>query len=118
MVHVNKEAGVCSIPSEAAVRLSGQDFERFAVVSHMGETPYSGHYTATVRQGQMAYLCDDPRVLAQPHLCAEAWPNAYIVFLAKVSAPAAIEPAPAENVPAAVEHLAAPQEAEGEQCGQ
>ena len=36
------------LPSQARVRLSGTDLERFAVVHHTGATPVSGHYTATV----------------------------------------------------------------------
>ena len=84
VVLVNKTPGTENgIPSEPVARLPGEDFHRFTVVNHEGMTADSGHYTATVRQGDMAYQCDDPLVTAQPHLCDAAWPNAYMIFLAR-----------------------------------
>ena len=49
LVHINKKAGFAAdLASEARVRLSGKDLNRFAVMHHTGATPKGGHYTATV----------------------------------------------------------------------
>ena len=82
LVHINKKAGFAAdLASEARVRLSGKDLNRFAVVHHTGATPNSGHYTATVATQEMAYYCDDSRIAAQPDLFTSAWQNAYLIFL-------------------------------------
>ena len=83
VVHVNKEAGFHNgIPVENIVRISGEEFHRIAMVSHLGAKPDTGHYTATVCRGGMPFLCDDARVSARRDLSAQAWPRAYIIFLA------------------------------------
>ncbi|MDA8583736.1 ubiquitin carboxyl-terminal hydrolase [bacterium] len=84
VVHVNKEACFHNgIPAENVVRISGEDFHRIAIVTHLGATPVTGHYTATVCRGGMPFLCDDTRVFARRDLSAQALPNAYIIFLAR-----------------------------------
>ena len=52
-----------------------------AAVHHEGATPDSGHYTATVTTAQMAYRCDDLIVDAKQELLANAWSDAYLIFL-------------------------------------
>ena len=87
IVHVNKFAGLATgVTAEATVRLSGTDLDRFAAVHHMGETPNSGHYTATVATKTMAYDCDDRFVGSLADGLANAWQNTYLVFLQNPSA--------------------------------
>ena len=88
VVHVNKEAGLATgISAEARVRVSGVDLQRTAAVHHVGATPYSGHYTATVTTAQMAYHCNDKIVDARQEVLANAWGDAYLIFLCNTAAP-------------------------------
>ena len=84
VVHCNKYAASNGPSTDAVIRVSGVDLHRFAVAHHMGHTPESGHYTATVATPEeMVYYCDDDTVTLKPDLSSESWHNSYLVFLRK-----------------------------------
>ena len=60
IIHVKKvPAQTVDVTSEPRLRLCGQDFQRFAVIHHSGDSPCEGHYTATVSTREGTYHCDD-----------------------------------------------------------
>ena len=82
VVHMNKKVGTATagVPAEPQVRISGTNLDRFATVHLAGETPKHGHYTASVATSGGAYYCDDFIVAPRPHLLADAWGDAYLIF--------------------------------------
>ena len=80
IVHINKPGPTAALSAENAIRLSGTDLQRIAVVHHTGETAKSGHYTATVGTQTSAFHCNDYTITPQPYLFDQVWPNAYMIF--------------------------------------
>jgi hypothetical protein len=81
IIHIKKVLGqpqnVACLPR---LRLNGSDYTRLSVVHHHGNTPLSGHYTATVDTEGAVYQCDDVNVNPLTLQLDSAWDNCYLAF--------------------------------------
>ena len=72
IVHINKYADGFGVSTPRSVRVAGKDMERIAVMHHIGHTPESGHYTATVATTEgLVYLCNDDTVAYPSYVLAQ-----------------------------------------------
>ena len=82
MVHFNKQTNEAGPMTAASVRVYGTNMQRVADTHHIGHTPESGHYNATVATSTSGtYLCDDVVIKDQFNLAAQPWHNSYLIFL-------------------------------------
>ena len=105
IVHINKYADGFGVATPRCVKVAGRDMERIAVMHHLGHTPDSGHYTATVTTTEgLAYVCDDETVTPWSQ---QSWQNGYLLFLHRASSsdthPTAEESSCGDAHPAAYE---------------
>ena len=81
IIHIKKVPGQ---PQDVAcsprLRLNGSDYLRLSVVHHHGNTPLSGHYTATVDTEGAVYHNDDFNVNPMTLPLNSAWENCYLAF--------------------------------------
>ena len=81
IVHVKKVPGQ---PQDVAcsprLRLNDFDYVRISAVHHHGNTPSSGHYTATVDTENSSYHCNDHIVQPLTLPIESPWDNCYLSF--------------------------------------